>query len=211
MEDSGGRPRNLDSSRNILRSDRSIDPIRNAAGSVANGHHRVRRQYGLDIRDRSPPDVIEPFTDATDKLGNGIRMLSGSRASDRFRLHTRQTKPFGLFGFSRRRSFPVADPCRDSPTFGRAIRCELPPSLPRPRATCPVRPKVRPPALGIASPAPAASWRPAPAEVNRPFAGSCHGLNLSSRPSGPSACGNLPVLSHHEKARASLFLDASTI
>jgi len=63
--------------------------------------------------------------------------------------------------------------------------------------------------LRAVAPFPRPKYRPAPANVNRPSSGSCHGLNLNSAGTAFSHFGIRPVRSHAENARRRISADMS--
>lgn len=78
--DGACRTRSLDTGGRILGSDHSIDHTRDAATGVANGGHRICRQRSADSCHRFCPNVVKPLTYATDKFGDGVRLVAGSRS-----------------------------------------------------------------------------------------------------------------------------------
>ena len=156
----------------------------------------------MDSRHGSFPNIIKSLTDATNKFSDGVRLTTGPRSRDprglhldrpafyRFRVVARERSGAGRFSLWR---------------FCGPRRMIIPEAW---SATAPRTHTIVSGARRIVWVDP--SWRPAPANVNRPSAGSCHGLNLSSRPSGPSADGTMPVRSHRENAVRLLVPDVWT-
>lgn len=157
----------------------------------------------MDSRRGSFPNIIKSLTDATNEFGDGVRLTTGPRSRDPRGLHLGRPAFYRFRVVARERSgagrFSLWRFC--------GPRCMIIPwawsaTAPRTRTIVSGARRI---GLGRSIMAPrACKCKPAVRRI-------CHGLNLSSRPSGPSADGTMPVRSHRENAVRLLVPDVWTM